>query len=1653
MWSWLSRALAAPRFEDEGEARVAELLNVINLFFIALAFGYSVLAPVLSSPAFVSLAFTLAILVSLILTRALLLRRRVRQASLLLVAALWAIITLYTFLGGGVRAPGFTSLVIIILVAGLLLDSRASLVVAGLSLLAGLAALLLEGAGYLPAPIITLTPFAEWFLQAVNFIAIAAVFYLAIRSQTEALARARRALAERLQAEAELRASEERFRRVIEASPMGVHLYSVDPQGQLIFRLANPAADRILNVDNTVFVGQTIEAAFPPLQATEIPARYRQVAVAGGVWHTEQVNYQDDRIVGAFDVYAFQTKPGEMVALFLDVTERRAAEARLRLSDATYRGILDSVTEAIYIQDGQGHFLDVNRAAETMYGYPRADFLGQDPDFLSAPGRNDLAATATAVQRALAGEPQHLEFWGRARDGRVFPKDVSLTPGVYFGQTAVIAVARDVTERKQAEAALRDNEARTRVLAEAAQRQARELALLDSVRNAIAKALDLPALFRTVVEATAESLGYSQVSLYWRDGDCLRLQHQVGYPGLVECIPVTEGVTGRVARTGQPVWLSDVRADPDYLDLLTGIGSEVCVPLLDRDQVAGILNVESLAPAALTEADLNLMTALSRQIGVAIERARLYTEVRASEQRFRALLENSADIISVIDSAGTVLYASPSSSRVLGYALEDQLGTNVLDDIHPDDRALTEAILGEVSAQAGDSTQHAFRFRHQDGSWRWLEATATNLLAEPSVRGIVINYRDITERRQAEAALRESERLYRDLFGNAPAGLALTSLDGYLFAFNDEFCRPGGYERDAMHSLGHIGRLYADPEQGAALLAQARRQGAVKQVEVCLRDRAGGDYDALLSLTPVQIDGQPCWQVMVQDITERKRADETLRRSLAELETLQRITQSLLSLEALTQSMEIVAQGLVLSQGYDFVLVSRYFEAEAVFRGVALYPPPTPELVAQALAAIGLTGQSDAISDLRLPYALGSNPMVDRVLDGEVGLSKTAADFLEPWVPRPVAEALDALSGLRTYINLPLRVKGRTVGTILAGTRQPVVVPGQLEALSRVADQAALASERERLYEAERERAAELADANQQLRRSEERYALAARAANDGLWDADLRTATAYYSPRWKAMFGYADDEIGQHLDDWFARIHPEDLDQVRARLAAHLDGTTPHFESEHRIRHRDGSYRWVLSRGLAVRDAAGFPQRLAGSVTEITERKRAEAQLLHDAFHDALTGLPNRALFNDRLEQAVKHARRREGYTFAVLYLDVDRFKVVNDSLGHTIGDQLLVAIAQRLGKGLRVTDTFARLGGDEFVILLDDVRSHDEVLTIANRIQEQLAEPFDLGGLEMVSSASLGIVLSEATYDGADDLLRDADIAMYRAKALGRARHVVFTPAMRADALARLRLEAELRRALERGEFLVYYQPIVRLRDERLIGFEALVRWQHPERGLLPPGAFVPVAEDSGLIIPLDRWVMQTACRQLRLWQAGFPSEPPLSLNVNVSGRHFTRPDLVGEIEAALLASGLPPASLRLEITESVIMENIGLATVILNQLHGLGIQIEIDDFGTGYSSLGYLVQLPVDTLKIDRSFVSRMAPEGGQSEIVNTILTLAQNLRMMAIAEGIETPAQRDRLLALGCEYGQGYLIAPPLPEARAAEWLTANRGAAAAPSPKE
>ncbi len=553
----------------------------------------------------------------------------------------------------------------------------------------------------------------------------------------------------------------------------------------------------------------------------------------------------------------------------------------------------------------------------------------------------------------------------------------------------------------------------------------------------------------------------------------------------------------------------------------------------------------------------------------------------------------------------------------------------------------------------------------------------------------------------------------------------------------------------------------------------------------------------------------------------------------------------------------------------------------------------------------------------------------------------------------------------------------------------------------------------------------------QALRESEERFRQLAENIHEVFWMTDVeRNQLIYVSPAYEQVWGRTTQSLRENPASYLDMIHPEDRLYVRHTLEDQRRGT---YNKEYRIVRPNGDIRWIWDRAFPIRNHHGEIYRIAGIAEDITERKQTEAQLVHHAMHDVLTQLPNRALFMTHLEHALARTKRHTSYAFAVLFCDLDRFKNINDSLGHLLGDQVLVESAYRLAQCLRPNDIVARFGGDEFVVFLDAISTIDEATDIADRIQQSLAVPFQLNGHELVITTSIGIVMSTTTeYASPQDLLRDSNIAMYQAKALGKARHAVFDHTMYAHAIASFQLEADLRHAIERQEFRLRYQPIVSLHSGTVVGVEALLRWEHPERGTIMPSHFIQVAQETGLILRIEEWVLRMACAQAKAWHV--EQQVPLFVTVNLSAQQFEHADLSARIEQILAETGLDPQHIKLELPESSLMDHQDAVAATLQQLRMTGCHLLIDDFGTGYSSLSRLKLYPIDTLKIDQSFVRGIATNPNDAAIVVATIVMAHSLNLTVVAEGVETEQQVSFLRQHRCDFIQGYLIGSPMrPEA--------------------
>jgi diguanylate cyclase (GGDEF)-like protein/PAS domain S-box-containing protein len=945
------------------------------------------------------------------------------------------------------------------------------------------------------------------------------------------------------------------------------------------------------------------------------------------------------------------------------------------------------------------------------------------------------------------------------------------------------------------------------------------------------------------------------------------------------------------------------------------------------------------------------------------EQRRAKVALEASEERFRALVEKSSDVIALVDAEGTMLYTGPSTERVLGYRPEEIVGTDSFAFIHPEDRERAAAVMGTIFDTPGASASAQYRIRRKDGSWLWMEGTGTNHLNDPAIGAIVGNYRDITERKQAEDALRESEGRFRALVEHSWDAVTVLGPDSIVQYISPSTTRILGYTPDdvigrTLDDLIHPDDLPGRTERGAMLLGGG--SGTSVSGEMRIRHKDGGWR--WLEMVTTNLIADPAVRGLVvnfRDISERKEADDALRSAETRYRSLvEQIPAIIYLADAARSALLYTSPQREVMLGYT----SAEWTAEPLIWERVVHPDDLERVRAEDAHAI-TSGEPEAVEYRYI-----------------------ARDGRTVWVR-------DQAVLIRDENGDPLYWQG-VITDITARKRAEEV-----------------------LRERERQLVAQYQGNPIPMytwQRREDDWVLI-----------DYNRA-AHTITRGKVE-GIVGATLGKVYDD-----RPEVLAGF-ARCAA----------GEKHVDHEmDYTFRPTGERkDLCVTYVLVAPDLILVHTEDVTERKRAEGELRHHASHDPLTDLPNRALLMQELTAVVEHARRDATARYAVLFLDLDRFKHANDSFGHVEGDRLLVAIARRLRAGLPEGVIIARLGGDEFVVLLREIGDTPDPVAVGEAIHTALDLPFAVRGQEIFITASIGIASGDGSYTHPDDILRDADTAMYRAKALGMAHSVVFDAAMLTDTWTVVQRESALRRAIERREFEAFYQPIVALDTGGVIGIEALVRWRHPERGLVSPAEFIPLAEETGLIVAIDRWMLWEACGQLRRWDERFPDHPPISIGVNVSGVHLAQADFVAQVEAILTETGIDPERLCLEITESTLVAHTGVAAAALNRLHDLGVRIVLDDFGVGYSSLNYLRQFPIDSVKIDRSFTDDAAVSGTSMAIVRAIISLAHALDIQTVAEGIEHGAQVPILRDAGCDYGQGYFFSCPMPAAEAEHYLDA------------
>ena len=1075
-----------------------------------------------------------------------------------------------------------------------------------------------------------------------------------------------------------------------------------------------------------------------------------------------------------------------------------------------------------------------------------------------------------------------------------------------------------------------------------------------------------------------------------------------------------------------------------------------------------------------------------------------------SERRFRALTEKAQVLTIVCSAEGVVTYASPAAAAMLGCDPAALSGSTVFDWVHPEDIGAARHELSQVLAFANPGTESIHRYRHADGSWRYLASVASNCLADSAVQGVVLHFRDATERKRAEQAeleLRESDARWKLALESAGDGVwdwdVQTGVEVYSKRFKDMYgyAEPdlSGHTRD-FDDLTHPGdRARRDSDRQAHL--DGSTPTYVNEHRVRCKD---GSWKWVLSRGLVirrDAEGKPLRMIGTHtDITERKAVEAASQTLFLELAEKTRLLQT--TLGSISQGIFMVGvdgrmntfnarvcELLDLPESFlatrptlmeitrfqmlrgDFGPQARLVDAQArdyVVAAASETDAPLPmhylrttragrtlEVKTQKLESGALVRTFADVTDYvqaeqarqRLNTLLEATQALAHVGGAEVDLVTRQVFWTDE-----VYRILDTSPGehtptMETALQVCAPASLPTLRAAIAESEQRgtpydlelefITLRGRpiwVHSVGQVTmDQGRVVKRIAVIQDITERKRAEAA-----VRESEARWKLALDSTGDGVWDWNLQTGVEVLSKRCKEMYGYTDEGMTDRADQLDMRTHPDDLEQMLRDRQAHFDGVTPHYVNEHRMRCKDGSWKWVLSRGMVIsRDANGVPLRMIGTHTDITNRKQSEALIWQQANFDALTGLPNRRMLRDRLEQEIKK-NRRDGRQLAVLFIDLDHFKEVNDTLGHDAGDALLVEASRRIRGCVRESDTVARMGGDEFTLVLSELHGGNYLERILESLLLALAALFQVGKDQVYVSASIGITMCPQDATEVESLFKNADQALYVAKGAGRNRFSFFTPALQEAAQNRVRLANDLRTGLVEQQFRVVYQPIVDLGNGAVRKAEALIRWDHPVRGLISPAEFIPIAESSGLIIDIGTWVFQQAAAQAKAWRT--QHHPDFQISVNKSPVQFHND--AGRQQswlAHLQRIGLDGESVVIEITEGLLLDTSAGVTGQLLQLRDAGIQVSLDDFGTGYSSLTYLQRFDIDYIKIDQSFVRNLVPGCTELALCKAIIVMAHELGMRVIAEGVETAGQRDLLAAAGCDFGQGYYFARPMPAA--------------------
>jgi diguanylate cyclase (GGDEF)-like protein/PAS domain S-box-containing protein len=1318
-----------------------------------------------------------------------------------------------------------------------------------------------------------------------------------------------RDVTERREAEKALRESEGRFRQLFERSTDALLVH--DDEGRMVdcngeaCRSLGYTREEMLELSVQDFVVDMLSEEERRAQRGNTPWTRAMAAGPGTVvdFHENEHRRKDGTTfpvevgIGTIDYGGRRL----IFASCRDLTERKRAEEALRESEERYRAVMEQSVETIYLFDAHTkQVLESNAAFRRLMGYSEEELLGMRIyDFIDHE-KEDIDAH---VRRSLEEERRHIgERRYCRKDGSVLLVETSATVIPYAGKTAICAVSRDVTERREAEEALKESEERYRTVVE---QSAESIWLFDPHTKQVLQSNT----------AFQQMLGYS----------AQELANMTNYDFVAHEREDIDSAVRRVVqeRRGFSGERKYRRKDGSVLDVEV---SGTVIPYKGREVVCGVAR------------DLT-------------ERKRAEEALKESEERFRSLIQNSSDVIAIIGADAVTRYVSPSIERVLGYRPEERIGEKTFESsiVYPDDIDKVREVFLDIARDPGATATTEFRMVHADGSTRYVEAIGKNLLDDSRVGGVVVNYRDISERREAEEALRESEERFRSLNQNASDLITILEADGTVRYDSPAIERMLGYKPEDR--IGKNASEYVHPddvERVQRSFAEVLDNPGVVQspIEFRLRHKDGSWRHVEVTRSNLLADPAVRGVVAnVRDVTERKEAEAKIRKAEKKYRDI----------------FENAAEGI-----YQTTPEGRFISINPAL--ARLFGYASPEEV------------DTTVNDL------GRQIYVD---------PNRREEFVR------LAQENEVVSEFESQI----RRKDGSIAWVSENARAVYDDDGALL-----------------YYEGFVEDVTERKHTEEALKESEERHRALVEQSVEAIYLFDPDTKRVLESnPAFEDLIGYTSEELCEMtLYDFVAHAR-EDIDRNVERHVVE----ERRFVGERRYRRKD-------SRLLEVAVSATMipyhgEEAVCCVVRDVTESRALEEQLRHRAFHDSLTELPNRALLLDRLEHALARANRNGG-PVAVLLMDLDDFKVINDSLGHDAGNAVLVELAERLKACVRPGDTVGRLFGDEFAVLLEAPAGIEDARRATERIQGRLRAPFAVDGREVFVNPSVGIALGDPARDQPKDVLRHADLAMYEAKSRGKSRYEVFAPSMRTRATERLDMESDLRRAVEGEEFMAYYQPVIDLRTGELGGFEALARWGHPERGMVAAGEFIQLAEETGLIRPIGRWVFEEACRQAREWRERYPDKAPL-MSVNLSAAQFAhQPDLIPQI---LNNTGLHPEGLQLEITERAVMDDAEFALGKLQSLKGLGVSFAIDDYGTGYSCLYYLKRMPVDFLKIDRTFIAGLGNDPGDQAIVAGTIGMGHALGLKVVGEGVETAEQLRRLREMGCDLAQGFYFAEPLP----------------------